>query len=183
MLGYAANSAPNVYRFLDMETKKIVHSRDVMWLGYKFYENSLPMTSAPEDNHEEEEEIVPVSEDEDEGGIVTTTYVTSSDSKENTVERRQTRSQGYSASPIPTVPRAIRAVAKLSEFNESPDDQAGREERATLFLDRLFDECMLFSKEEDVNDVEPKDFKEAWHHPIPEVRENGVKLYERSFLI
>ena len=76
MLGYAANSAPNVYRFLDMETKKIVHSRDVMWLGYKFYEsskNSLPMTSAPEDNHEDEEEIVPVSEDEDEGGIVTTT--------------------------------------------------------------------------------------------------------------
>ncbi len=30
---------------------------------------------------------------------------------------------------------------------------------------------MLLSKEEDVNDVEPKTFKEAWHHPIPEVRE------------
>ena len=77
MLGYAANSVPNVYRFLDMETKKIVHFRDVMWLGYKFYEsskNSLPMTSAPEDNHEDEEEIVPVSGDEDEGGIVTTTW-------------------------------------------------------------------------------------------------------------
>ncbi len=40
MLGYAANSAPNVYRFLDVETKKIVHSRDVMWLGYKFHEPS-----------------------------------------------------------------------------------------------------------------------------------------------
>ena len=75
--------------FLDMETKKIVHSRDVMWLGYKFYEsskNSLPVTSAPEDNHEDEEEIMPFSEDEDEGGIVTTTNVTSNDSEENTVE-------------------------------------------------------------------------------------------------
>ena len=155
--------------FLDMETKKIVHSRDVMWLGYKFYEsskNSLSMTSAPEDNYEDEEEIVPVSEDEDEGGIVTTTNVTSNDSEENTVERRQTRSQGYSAPPIPTASRAIRAVAKLAEFNESPndespDDQAGREERATLLLDRLFDECMLFSKENEANDVEPNKFKEA----------------------
>jgi len=57
MLGYAANSAPNMYHFLDMEAMKIVHSRDVMWLGYKFHEsskNSLPTTPAPEDDHEDE---------------------------------------------------------------------------------------------------------------------------------
>ena len=37
-VGYAANTAPNAYRLLDVETKKIVHFRDVMWLGYKFHE-------------------------------------------------------------------------------------------------------------------------------------------------
>ncbi len=58
MLGYAASSLPNVFRLLDVKTKKIVHSRDVMWLGHKFHESSknpTPMTSAPEDNHEDNE--------------------------------------------------------------------------------------------------------------------------------
>jgi len=151
-LGYTANSAPNVYRFLDMETMKIVHSRDVMWIGYKVHEsskNSIPTTPAPEDDHEDEEEIEP------------NTNVTSDDPEENIIERRQTRSQGYSAPPIPTAPRAIRAVGKLAECNEFPEDQVGREERATLLLDHRFDECMLFSKENEANDVEPNKFKEA----------------------
>jgi len=105
--------------------------------------------------------------------------VTSDDSEENNIERRQTRSQGYSAPPIPTAPRAIRAVAV---YNESPeDDQVGREERATLLLDHLFNECMLFSKEKDANDVEPKEFKEAWHHPMPEVREKWRNAIRKEF--
>jgi len=59
------------------------------------------------------------------------------DSEEIIIERRQTRSQGYSTPPIPTAPRAILAVAKLAEYNESPEDQVGREEHATLLLDHL----------------------------------------------
>jgi len=67
----------------------------------------------------------------------------------------KTRSQGYSAPPIPTAPRAIRTVTQLAEYNESPeDDQVGRE-------DHLFNECQLFSKEKEIDEVEPKKFKEA----------------------
>ncbi len=60
MLEYAANSAQNVYRFLDMVTKMIVHSRDVMWLGHKFHESSKKeIMPVPEDDYEDEEEIAP----------------------------------------------------------------------------------------------------------------------------
>jgi len=187
MLGYAADSAQNVYRFLHMETMKIVHSRDVIWLGYKFHEsskNSIHTTPAPDD-HEDEEKMATLGDDhedeekmatpeDDEEEIESSTNVTNKESEENIIERRQTCSQGYSTPPIPTAPRAIRAVAKLAEYNESPENQVGREERATLSLDHLFDECMLFSKENEANDVEPKEFKEAWHHPMPEVRKKMV---------
>ena len=50
-----------------METKKIVHSRDVMWLGYKFHKsskNSFPTMPAPEDDHKHKEEIAPAPEDD-----------------------------------------------------------------------------------------------------------------------
>jgi len=108
--------------------------------------------------------------------------VTNNDSEEIIIfERRQTRSQGYSTPPIPTAPRAILAVAKLAEYNEFPEDQVGREERATLLLDHLFDECMLFSKENEANGVGPKEFKEAWHHPMPEVREKWGNAIRKEF--
>ena len=128
----------------------------------------------------DEEKIAPAPED-DEEEIESSTNVTNDDSEENIIERRQTRNQGYSTPPIPTAPRAIRAVAKLAEYNESPEDQVGREERATLLLDRLFDKCMLFSKENEANDVEPKEFKEAWNHPMPEVREKWRNVIRKEF--
>ena len=92
-----------------------------------------------------------------------------------------TCSQGCAAPPAPETPQAVRAVAQLAEHNVGPvdssdddvtvtetsDNPAGREDQASLLLDRLFDECLLFAQDTDDADVEPSTFQEAWHHPDP----------------
>ena len=71
-LGPAENHAGDVHRFLNLATKRIVHSRDVIWLNKVYGEwKSLPvriLPADPTDHHESEPNIKQEEDNENEDG-------------------------------------------------------------------------------------------------------------------
>ena len=181
MVGHTVNSAPKVHCFIDLRMKKIIHSCDVVWLGCECVKNTTDDDSLkmpPNDDDIDED-----SDDDDKS--IKTVHFAVTDLEGTPIERRVTCSQGHAAPPAPETPQAVREVARLAECNagpvdssdnditvtETPDNPAGREDQASLLLDHLFDECLLFTQDTDDTDVEPPTFQEAWHHPDPEKQE------------
>jgi hypothetical protein len=58
-MGYSVDHSNDVYRMLNLETKSIIHSRDIVWLDKSFTEwFSSKSTSKDQSDYEDDEEFI-----------------------------------------------------------------------------------------------------------------------------
>jgi hypothetical protein len=58
-MGYSVDHSNDVYRMLNLETKSIIHSRDVVWLNKSLTEwFSSESTSKDQSDYEDDEEFI-----------------------------------------------------------------------------------------------------------------------------
>ena len=163
-VGYAEDHAGDVYRFLNIHTKRIIMSRDVRWLNiiWKHYRmksiyarKQVELFLDEEERSIEEEKVEEDSEEEEEetegDGHNTPTQKVRLGYQHDWGQKRnigKTRSQTKEMS---------------SPRNESM-------ERADLTMEDWIQENCLISAVTS-GPTEPRTFKEAWHHQIRKERE------------
>ena len=170
-VGYAENHTKDVYRFLNIHTKRIILSRDVRWLNiiWKRYkdksiyakrqaelflddeESSLGDEIYFEDLKEESERDGNNTEIQKNLGI----DINMIGAREETLGKTRSETQGL-----------------LSPTNESM-------ERADLTMEDWIQEtCFISAVTSGPN--EPKTFQEAWHSPVKEERDNWQKAIRKE---
>ena len=167
-VGYADDHAGNVYRFINIQTKKIILSRDIQWLNsfWKEYkkrkDNSKKLIdefySHDEDDQTQEEiEIEELKENEIE-------ETKDSGDGNNTEEQKKHRMDIQMIGARKEELGRTRSQAKemMSPINESM-------ERAELTMEEWIHETFLILAVTS-GPTEPKTFQEAWYSPVEEER-------------
>ncbi len=199
-VGYAKDSDEEVYQFLNLNTKKIVTSRDVSWMGKYYYQHVMDDEDLPPEDSDDFSDTDYDNDMGDVGGIDNGPPNPNPNPDPNptpagtgTGGGRHTRSQGpppVAEKPTGEINRELAGIYEESAINDyrsgretssAQDNQAGREEeQASLLLDRLFDEFVFFANEDDF-DIEPKSFRQAWDHPDPVKRKKWHDAIHKEF--
>ena len=177
-VGYADGHAADVFKFYDADTKSIIQSRDVTWLGKSYGEY---YTNSPKIVQEVDED-----DDFDEYPIVTN----------DETEEAEEAEEDEDAEVLPNLEDRKRVTwfddelteDELEEKNQSIDDGSSVEsdesveERVNRFthtrsvletLDEIGD-MVFFTNDLDGVKI-PENFDEAWNHPVPAERKGWRK--------
>ena len=170
-VGYAENHAKDVYRFLNIHTKRIILSRDVRWLNIiwkRYKDKSIYARKQAELFLDEEESSI---EDE----------VYFEDLKDKSMEEgNNTDIQKRLGIDINMIGAREETLGKTrSETKELSSPTNESMETADLTMEDWIQEtCFISAVTSGPN--EPKTFQEAWHSPVKEVRENWQKAIRKE---
>ena len=161
-VGYADDHAGNVYRFINIQTKKIILSRDVQWLNSfwkqykkrnddskKFIEEFSPNDENDQTSEESEPEENNVSGDGN-----------------NTMEQIKL---GIDIDMVGARKEELGRTRSQTKEMMSPKNESM--ERAELTMEDWIQETCLISAVTS-GPTEPKTFQEAWHSSVEKEREN-----------
>ena len=161
-VGYADDHAENVYRFINIQMKKIILSRDVQWLNsfwkqYKIRNN---------DSKKLAEEFSPNDEDDQ--------NLEESDREENKIsgDGNNTMEQKKLEIDIDMIGARKEELGRTrSQTKEMMSPRNESMERAELTMEDWIQETCLISAVAS-GPTKPKTFQEAWHSPVEEEKEN-----------
>ena len=170
-VGYADDHACNVYRFINIQTKQIILSRDIQWLnsfwkGYKKRRRDDSKKLVDEFySHEEDDQTQDESETEEprENEIEETK---NSGDGNNTEEQKKL---GINIQMIGDRKEELGRTRSRTQEMMSPRNESM--ERAELTMEDWIHETCLISAVTS-GPTEPKTFQEAWHSPVEEERNN-----------
>ena len=169
-VGYADDHAGNVYRFINIETKQIILSRDTQWLNsfwkeYKKRRNDSKKLVNEFYTPEEDDQT------QDEGET--------DEPKENEIEETKDSGDGNNTEEQKKLGIDIQMIgAREKELGRtrgqtkeimSPRNESM--ERTELTMEDWIHETCLISAVTS-GPTEPKTFQEAWHSPVEEERNN-----------
>ena len=169
-VGYADNHAGNVYRFINIQTKKIILSRDIQWLNsfWKEYKKrkddskklvDVLYSHDEDDQTQEESEVDEPDENEEE-------ETNNSGDGNNTEEQKRL---GIDIQMIGARKEELGRTRSQTKEKMSPRNESM--ERAELTMEDWIHETCLISAVTS-GPTEPKTFQEAWHSPVEEERHN-----------
>ena len=168
-VGYADDHAGNVYRFINIQTKHIILSRDIHWLNsfWKEYKNRRDDSKKLVDefySHEEDDQTQDESEPEEprENEIETK----DSGDGNNTEEQKKL---GIDIQMIGAGEEELGRTRSQTQEMKSPRNESM--ERAELTMEDWIHETCLISAVTS-GPTEPKTFQIAWHSPVEEERNN-----------
>ena len=166
MVGYAVNHAGDVYRMLNLKTKKICLSRDVTWLGktygdYYKVKDEVEVETIKEEEEEEKEESKDAEQDDKKDGGESGT----SDDLE--IESNE----GYGS-----VRDRLDGVRKLRSGRE-----LGNVAKVVTWADFAKANLALMTSSVGEDIDEPKTFQEAWWHKDLEAREKWRAAIRKEF--
>ena len=151
-MGYSVDHSNDVFRMLNLETKKIINSRDIVWLGksFKMWSNSkLP------------NEKVEVDEDYDD-------FVT----EPSCVNQVNHDVEGMNQESALSEKSKDKVYRQLKQLESSFNPEASRIiENIEQGRDILLDQVNFALSTASPSQIEPTDFDEAWNHPNPKDRE------------
>ena len=161
-VGYADDHAENMYRFINIQMKKIILSRDVQWLNsfWKQYKKRK------DDSKKLNEEFFPNDEDDQTSE--------ESEPEENNVrgDGNKTMEQKKLGIDIDMVGARKEELGRTrSQTKEMMSPKNESMERAELIMEDWIQETCLISTVTS-GPTEPKTFQEAWHSSVEKEREN-----------
>ena len=161
-VGYADDHAGNVCRFINIQTKKIIVSRDLQWLNsfWKQYKKRK------DDSKKLVEEFFPNDEDDhtlEESG---TEEIKISGDGNNTVKQKKL---GIDIDMVGA--RKVELGRTRSQTKEMMSPKNESMERAGLTMEDWIQETCLISAVAS-GPTEPKTFQDAWHSPVEEEKQN-----------
>ena len=165
-VGYADDHTKDVYRFLNIHTKRIILSRDVRWLNImwkRYKKKSIYARSQVELFLDEEESSL--EDDKSFGEISIKEIVEGSVDDGNNTETQ--RKLGIDINMIGAREETLGRTRSETKEISSPTNESM--ERADLTLEDWIQETCLISAVTS-GPTEPKTFQEAWHGPVEEER-------------
>ena len=167
-VGYADDHTKDVYRFLNIHTKRIILSRDVRWLNVmwkRYKKKSIYARSRVELFLDEEESSL--EDDKSFGELSIKEIMEASDDDGNNTETQ--KKLGIDINMIGAREEILgRARSETKELS-SPTNESM--ERADFTLEEWIQEtCLIPAVTSGPN--EPKTFQEAWYSPVKEERNN-----------
>ena len=172
-VGYADDHAGNVYRFINIQTKKIILGRDVQWLNsfWKQYKERK------DDSKKLVDEFYPYDEDEQTQEESETEEIKNSSDGNNTEiknngDGNNTEEQKKLGIDIEMIGARKEELGRTrSQTKEMMSPKNESMERAELTVEDWIHETCLISAVTS-GPTEPKTFQEAWHSPVEEERQN-----------
>ena len=172
-VGYADDHAGNVYRFINIQMKKIILSRDIQWLNsfWKEYKKRMDDSKKLVDefySHDEDDEDDQTQEESETGERKENEIEENKDSGDgnNTVEQKKL---GIDIQMIGARKEELGRTRSQTKEMMSPRNESM--ERAELTMEDWIHETSLISAVTS-GPTEPKAFQEAWHSPVEEERTN-----------
>ena len=167
-VGYADDHSRDVYRFLNIHTKRIIISRDVRWLNiiWKHYKKKGNYARKQVELFMDEEEKS--LEDErsfDESSIEEEEEIPKSDGNNTETQKKL----GLDINMIGAREETLGKTRSETKEMSSPTHESM--ERADLTMEDWIQETCLISAVTS-GPTEPKTFQEAWHYPIEKDRDN-----------
>ena len=169
-VGYADDHAGYVYRFINIQTKQIILSRDIQWLSsfWKEYKKRRDDSKKLVDefySHEEDDQTQDESETEE--------------PRENEIEETKDSGDGNNTEKQKKLGIDIQMIGARekelgrtrSQTQEMMSPRNESMERAELTMEDWIHETCLISAVTS-GPTEPKTFQEAWHSPVEEERNN-----------
>ena len=162
-VGYADDHAGNVYRFINIQMKKIILSRDVQWLNsiWKQYKTTN------DDSKKLVEEFFPNDKDDQTLKESDTAENKTSGDGNNTMEQKKL---GIDIDMIGARKEELGRTRSQTKEMMSPKNESM--ERAELTTEDWIQETCLISAVTS-GPTEPKTFQEAWHSPVEEKKKIG----------
>ena len=167
-VGYADDHTKDVYRFLNIHTKRIILSRDVRWLNImwkRYKKKSIYARSRVELFLDEEESSL--EDDKSFGELSIKGIEEVSDDDGNNTETQW--KLGIDINMIGAREETLGRTRSETKSISSPTNESM--ERADLTLEDWIQETCLISAVTS-GPTEPKTFQEAWHSPVEEERNN-----------
>ena len=167
-VGYAEDHAGDVYRFLNIHTKRIIMSRDVRWLNiiWKHYRmKSIYARKQVELFLDEEERSIEDERSFGESSIEEEKEEPKSDGN-NTLTQNKL---GLDINMIGARKEILGKTRSQTKEMSSPRNESM--ERADLTMEDWIQETCLISAVTS-GPTEPKSFQEAWHYPVESERDN-----------
>ena len=161
-VGYADDHAGNVYRFINIQTKKIILSRDVQWLNsfWKQY------NTRKDDSKKMVDEFYPNDEDDQ------TQEESEREGTKNSCDGNNTEEQKKLGIDIEMIGARKEELGRTrSQTKEMMSPRNESMERAELTMEDWIQETCLISAVTS-GPTEPKTFQEAWHSPVEEEKQN-----------
>ena len=166
-VGYADDHSCDVYRFLNIHTKRIIMSRDVGWLNiiWKHYRKKSIY----------ERKQVELFLDEEERSIKDKSFLgesTTEEDKKSKSDGNNTATQKKLGLDINMIGAREETLEKTrSETKEMFSPRNESMERADMTMEDWIQETCLISAVTS-GPTEPKTFQETWHNPVENDREN-----------
>ena len=167
-LGYADDHTKDVYRFLNIHTKRVILSRDVRWLNIiwrRYKKKSIYEKSRVELFLDEEESSL--GDEKSFGEISIREIMEGPEDDGNKTETQ--RRLGIDINMIGAREETLGRTRSETKELSSPTNESM--ERADLTLEDWIQETCLISAVT-LGPTEPKTFQEAWHSPVEEERNN-----------
>ena len=190
-VGYADDHAVNVYRFINIQMKQIILSRDIQWLNsfWKDYKKRRDDSKKVVDefySHEEDDQ----TQDESETALSDEFYSHEEDDqtqdeseteepRENEIEETKDSGDGNNTEEQKKLGIDIQMIGAReeelgrtrSQTQEMMSPRNESMERAELTMEDWIHETCLISAVTS-GPTEPKTFREGWHSPVEEERNN-----------
>ena len=169
-VGYADDHAGNVYRFINIQMKKIILSRDIQWLNsfWKVYKKRKGDSKNLIDefySHDEDDQTQEESETEEIKESEKEETINSGDGN-NTEEQKKLR---IVIQMIGARKEELGRTRSQTQEMMSPRNKSM--ERAELTMeDWIHETCQISAVTS--GPTEPKTFQEEWHSPVEEERQN-----------
>ena len=164
-VGYAEDHAGDVYRFLNIHTKRIIMSRDVRWLNiiWKHYRmKSIYAKKTGGTFLDEEERSIEDEKSYEEDSVV--------EKEETQGDGHNTRVQTKLGLDINMIGARKETLGKTrSQTKEMSSPRNESMERADPTMEDWIQETFLISAVTS-GPTEPKTFQEAWHYPVESER-------------
>ena len=169
-VGYADDHAGNVYRFINIQTKKIILSRDIQWLNsfWKEYKKRK------DDSKKLIDECYSYDEDDQTRQEIETEEIKESETEEikNSGDSNNTEEQKKLGIDIEMIGARKEELGRTrSQTKEMMSPRNESMERAELTMEDWIHETCLISAVTS-GPTEPKTFQETWHSPVEEERQS-----------
>ena len=170
-VGYAEDHTKDVYRFLNIHTKRIILSRDVRWLNIiwkRYKDKSIYAKRQAEVFLDEEESPI-------EGELYFEDLKDKSNKDGNNTDIQ--KKLGIDINMIGAREETLGKTRSETKELSSPTNESM--ERADLTMEDWIQETCFISAVTS-GPSEPKTFQEAWHSPVKEERENWQKAIRKE---
>ena len=180
-VGYAEDHAGDVYRFLNINTKGIIMSRDVRWRNtiWKHYRmKSIYARKQEELSLDEEERSIQDERSFGESSIEEEEEEPKSDGNNSPTHKKL----GLDINMIGARKETLGKPRSQTKEMSSPRNESM--ERADLTMEDWIQETCLISAVTS-GPTEPKTFQEAWHYPVESERDNwraAIRMEIRSMI-